>query len=136
MWSVFLCLCASDNLSPRAPPDEIGDPVQQQPVRHDGDDDDDRETGSVDSPQSESSPDVNPDRAGHRGDPASAESRHDVAVQVDDLTRQSSSTQTGDQRHFGVVERPEKPRVTASQILRRKNCVQFAVWRCFKTANC
>ena len=100
MW-----LCVSENLSPRISQDEFVDiEQQQQPASHhdnindDDDNDDDDDNGSVDET------DMRRDENAHRhpgdrylGDhlPA-AESHshhHDVAVQVDDLTRQSSSTQ-------------------------------------------
>ena len=93
----------SENLSPRVSQDELDVGEQQQPASsRDDDDDDDDDAGSVDQPQhqTEVRRDENahhhPGRR-HRGDrlPA-AESNtrcRDVAIQVDDVTRQSSSSQ-------------------------------------------
>ena len=92
----------SENLSPRVSQDEldVGEQQQQQPASSRDDDDDD--AGSVDQPQhqTERRRDENahhrPGRR-HRGDrlpAAESDTRcRDVAVQVDDVTRQSSSSQ-------------------------------------------
>ena len=85
MLAPCVCLCCSDNLSACLSQDDFDVSRQQQQTgRDDDDDDDDDDDGSDDQPQ------MTPDRH-HHYDMSSG--RRDAAIQVDDMTRQSSSTQ-------------------------------------------
>jgi len=101
-----VCVSERENSSARLSQDEVDvthQQLQQQSRRHGDDDDDDGDDGgdgggTTHEPHSPA--EIRPDKSPHHhlrhrrhGDASAVASRRDVAVQVDDVTRQSSSSQ-------------------------------------------